>query len=189
MKSFKEVYKNYHSDNIREDLDEIIKYANKNNIPVHNVYRPHSDAYYELTKQLSEKINHLPDVDKLTRTVFEETDLGKWEKYEGELVPLDLPLVEAEYNGREVELEKPRRGGSKKFYVYVKNDKGNVIKVEYGDVSGLNAKINDRDKARSFSARHNCPSKKDKTKPGYWSCRLPMYAKELGLQGGGNYFW
>jgi hypothetical protein len=149
MKSFKEVYKNYHSDNIREDLDEIIKYANKNNIPVHNVYRPHSDAYYELTKQLSEKINHLPDVDKLTRTVFEETDLGKWEKYEGELVPLDLPLVEAEYNGREVELEKPR----------------------------------------SFSARHNCPSKKDKTKPGYWSCRLPMYAKELGLQGGGNYFW
>ena len=188
MKSFKEVYKNYHSDNIREDLDEIIKYANKNNIPVHNVYRPHSDAYYELTKQLSEKINHLPDVDKLTRTVFEETDLGKWEKYEGELVPLDLPL-EAEYNGREVELEKPRRGGSKKFYVYVKNDKGNVIKVEYGDVSGLNAKINDRDKARSFSARHNCPSKKDKTKPGYWSCRLPKYAKSLGLKGGGNFFW
>ena len=43
-----------------------------------------------------------------------------------------------------VELNRAKRGGSKKFYVYVKNDKGNVIKVEFGDTTGLKAKINDR---------------------------------------------
>jgi len=71
----------------------------------------------------------------------------------------------------------------------VKNDKGNVIKVEFGDTTGLTAKINDPDARKSFVARHKCDQKKDKTKPGYWACRLPMYAKALGLKGGGNFFW
>ena len=51
------------------------------------------------------------------------------------------------------------------------------------------AKINNKDRAKAFSDRHNCPAKKDKLSPGYWSCNLPRYAKELGLKGGGNYFW
>jgi hypothetical protein len=90
---------------------------------------------------------------------------------------------------KDVELNKPKRGGKKKFYVYVKSDKGNVIKVEFGDTTGLKAKINDRDAARSFAARHQCDTKNDKTKPGYWACRLPWFAKSLGLEGGGKYFW
>ena len=110
--------------------------------------------------------------------------------YEGTWVPLEQPMIESEYKGRDVELNKPRRGGSKKFVVYVKDPKtGNVKKIEFGDTSGLKAKISDREAARSFAARHNCATKKDKTKAGYWSCRLPQYAKELGLEGGGNYFW
>jgi hypothetical protein len=110
--------------------------------------------------------------------------------YEGTKVPLDHPFInEAEYKGREVELNKPKRGGKKKFFVYVKNDKGNVIKVEFGDTSGLQAKLSNVAARKSFSARHNCPSKKDKTKPGYWSCNLPRYASQLGLKGGGNFFW
>jgi hypothetical protein len=40
-----------------------------------------------------------------------------------------------------------------------------------------------------FAARHNCDTKTDKTKAGYWACRLPKYAKSLGLKGGGDYFW
>ena len=48
---------------------------------------------------------------------------------------------------------------------------------------------NNRERAKAFSDRHSCPSKKDKLSPGYWSCNLPRYAKELGLKGGGNYFW
>jgi hypothetical protein len=98
-------------------------------------------------------------------------------------------ISEAEYNGAEVELNEPKRGGSKKFYVYVKNEKGNVVKIEFGDTSGLSAKINDPEARASFAARHNCAEKKDKTSAGYWSCRLPYYAKQLGLSGGGNFFW
>src|SRR5210317_1017853 len=98
-------------------------------------------------------------------------------------------IYEAEYQGKTVELNSPKRGGSKKFYVYVKNDKGNVVKVSFGDDTGLQAKINDAEATKSFVARHDCANKKDKTTPGYWACRLPMYAKELGLEGGGDYFW
>ena len=187
MKTFKEIYSKIQKQS--QPLDKIVEYANKNNVPVHNVYRPHSDAYYELTKELSESIDKYPQVDELTKRLFIETDLGQWSEYEGERIPLDMPLVEAEYNGREVELNSPKRGGSKKFYVYVKNNKGNVIKVEFGDTSGLKAKINDRSAAKNFASRHRCDTKNDRTKPGYWSCRLPMYAKELGFEGGGDYFW
>lgn len=98
-------------------------------------------------------------------------------------------IKEAEYNGQDVELDKPKRGGAKKFYVYVKNDKGNVIKVQFGDTSGLNAKISNPEARKSFVARHQCELKKDKTKPGYWACRLPWFAKSLGLSGGGRFFW
>ena len=90
---------------------------------------------------------------------------------------------------KDVELNEPKRGGAKKFYVYVKNDKGNIIKVQFGDTTGLKAKINDPEARKSFVARHNCDQKKDKTKAGYWSCRLPYYAKQLGLSGGGSFFW
>jgi hypothetical protein len=109
--------------------------------------------------------------------------------YDGEHVPLDCPLVESEYQGTDVELNKPMVGGSKKYYVYVKNDKGNVIKVSWGDTSGLKVKLNDKDARKSFAARHDCANKKDKTKAGYWACNLPRYAKQLGLSGGGNFFW
>ena len=98
-------------------------------------------------------------------------------------------LSEAEYHGKEVELGKPKRGGPKKYYVYVKNNSGNIIKVSFGDTSGLKEKITDPAARKSFVARHQCHMKKDKTKPGYWSCRLPYYAKSLGLSGGGNFFW
>jgi hypothetical protein len=105
-------------------------------------------------------------------------------------IPLDLPMInEAEYRGKKVTLNKPKRGGSKAYYVYVKDPKsGNVKKVSFGS-SGLRAKINNRGAVKSFVARHKCKQKNDKTKPGYWSCRLPRYAKSLGLSGGGGQWW
>jgi hypothetical protein len=109
--------------------------------------------------------------------------------YEGVHVPLEQPMIEATKDGKDVELNQPKRGGKKKYYVYVKNDKGNVIKIQFGDTTGLTAKINDKEAAKSFAARHQCDLKKDKTKAGYWACRLPYYAKQLGLKGGGSYFW
>jgi len=93
-------------------------------------------------------------------------------------------LEEAEYQGKEVELNKPKRGGSKKYYVYVKNPKtGNIKKISFGD-PGLKTKSGNKGRAKSFAARHNCEKKNDKTKAGYWACRLPRY----GLVKGGKWW-
>lgn len=171
-----------------EVLERALQFHRENQIPLsHNVFRPHSENYYKLfsyAKTLKESLQ-LNEFDEYLLS----TDIGELAMYEGEEVPLDHPLVEAEYKGKEVELNDPKRGGKKKFYVYVKNDKGNVIKVEFGDTSGLSAKINNPAARKSFAARHNCAAKKDKTKPGYWSCNLPRYAAQLGLKNGGNFFW
>jgi hypothetical protein len=67
--------------------------------------------------------------------------------------------------GKKVELNKPKRGGSKKFYVYTKNKKGNVIKVSFGADSGggkLAVKLKDPEAKRNFKERHNCEQKKIK---------------------------
>ena len=101
-------------------------------------------------------------------------------------------LTEAEYQGKKVELGKPKRGGSKKFYVYVRNPKtGKIKKVSFGAKSGggnLAVKLKDPKARKAFADRHNCEQKNDKTKPGYWACRLPRYAKLLGLSGGGRWW-
>ena len=98
-------------------------------------------------------------------------------------------MFEAEFRGKNVKLNSPKRGGSKAYYVYVKNPKtGRVKKVSFGS-GGLRAKINNPKARKAFSARHNCPNKKDRTKAGYWSCNLPRYAKQLGLGANKNTFW
>jgi len=96
-------------------------------------------------------------------------------------------MYEAEFKGKDVSLNKPKRGGSKAYYVYVKNgDK--VKKVSFGS-GGLRAKINNPKARKAFAARHNCKNKKDRTTAGYWSCNLPRYAKALGLGANKNTFW
>ena len=74
---------------------------------------------------------------------------------------------------------KRKRGGPKAYYVYVR-DKGKIKKVTFGS-GGLRAKINNPKARKAFAARHKCSQKKDRTKASYWSCRLPRYAKQLGL--------
>jgi len=89
-------------------------------------------------------------------------------------------INEAEYQGRKVKLGKPTRGDVKKFKVYVKNPKGNVVKVNFGH-GGTSAKkagektmqiqkdIPSRKKA--FRARHNCDTPGPRHKARYWSCK------------------
>ena len=96
-------------------------------------------------------------------------------------------IFEAQFKGKDVPLNKPKRGGSKAYYVYVK-DGDKVKKVSFGS-GGLRAKINNPEARRAFAARHNCDKKKDRTKAGYWSCNLPRYAKALGLGANKNTFW
>lgn len=78
----------------------------------------------------------------------------------------------SEYQGKKVTLNKPFRTpkGPKKFSVYVKNDKGNVVKVNFGSPD-MDIKRDDPARRKSFRARHKCDTAKDKTTPRYWSCR------------------
>lgn len=84
---------------------------------------------------------------------------------------------------------KPKRGGSKAYYVYVRDPKTKRIKkVSFGS-GGLRAKIRNPKARKAFAARHRCSEKNDRTKASYWSCRLPRYAKQLGLGANMNTFW
>lgn len=81
-------------------------------------------------------------------------------------------IQEAQYQGRTVELNKPMRGDVKKFKVYVKNDKGNVVKVNFGDPD-MTIKRHIPARKKSFRARHKCdtdPADKDTAR--YWSCKM-----------------
>ena len=81
-------------------------------------------------------------------------------------------INEAEYQGREVKLGKPTTGDVKKFKVYVKDPKtGNVKKVNFGDPN-MEIKRDNPERRKNFRARHNCADKTDRTKAGYWSCRM-----------------
>jgi len=82
-------------------------------------------------------------------------------------------LSEAEYKGKKVTLNKPFRTpkAQKKFGVYVKNDKGNVVLVRFGDPD-MEIKRDDPENRKSFRARHKCDSATDKTSPKYWSCQM-----------------
>jgi hypothetical protein len=80
-------------------------------------------------------------------------------------------LAEAEYKGKDVKLGKPTKGDVKKYKVYVKNDKGNVIKVNFGDPN-MEIKRDNPERRKSFRARHKCSDAKDRTTPRYWSCKM-----------------
>ena len=89
----------------------------------------------------------------------------------------DDVIDEAEYQGRKVKLNKPMQGDVKKFKVYVKNDKGKVVKVNFG-FGGKSAKgkrmvikKNNPKRRKSFRARHNCSNPGPRWKPRYWACR------------------
>jgi hypothetical protein len=82
-------------------------------------------------------------------------------------------IEESEHQGKKVKLNKPFRtsNGPKKFSVYVKNDKGNVVKVNFGDPN-MSIKRDDPNRRKNFRARHNCESPGPKHKARYWSCKF-----------------
>jgi len=172
-------------------ISENLQYHLDNNISItENIFRYGSDSYFKLLKESRELYDKGEiELSGHDQELFEGSDIGRFEIFEGELVPLDLPLEiieeinEAEYKGREVKLNYPTRSsGPKKYKVYVKNPKtGKVKVVHFGDVSGgLSAKVSDPKARKSFAARHQCHLKKDKTKPGYWACRLNKFGHLFG---------
>jgi hypothetical protein len=87
--------------------------------------------------------------------------------------PNERRIFEAEYRGRKVSLGKPflTPDGPKKRSVYVKNAKGNVVKVNFGDKK-LRIKKSNPKRRKSFRARHNCANPGPRWKARYWSCRF-----------------
>jgi hypothetical protein len=180
----------------KEILSENLRYHVVNQLPLtENTFRYGSESFLNLWAEARSlylrEIIHVNDDDK---EILEETDLGNYGLYEGVKVPLDLLLLEneeleeAEGKKKTPPIGKPKRGGSKKFYVYVR-DKGKIKKVSFGDTSGLSAKISNPKARQAFAKRHDCANKKDRTKASYWSCRLPRYAKLLGLKSSFSGFW
>ena len=253
-------------------ISENLRYHVEHQIPVtENIFRAGSKSHVSLI--LETRILHELGVIKLLgkdKWLFENTDLGKYDEFEGKMVPLDLPLImederpsnihdertlfdmlftwagdkpfktiidanklmfafredpsgtievlksikggqdippafltslkyyaekygktlnESDDKKKTPPIGKPKRGGSKKFYVYVRKPGGGVKKVSFGDTTGLSAKINNPEARRAFAKRHDCANKKDRTKASYWSCRLPRYAKLLGLKSSFSGFW
>lgn len=160
-----------------------------------NTFRYGSESFLDLWQEarwLHENKQIL--FDGADKQLLEETEIGTFDFYNGKLVPIDLlleevDLEEADKKKKTPPIGKPKRGGSKKFYVYVRKPGGGVKKISFGDTTGLSAKINNSKARAAFSKRHDCPNKKDRTKASYWSCRLPRYASLLGLKSSYSGFW
>jgi len=121
---------------------------------------PDKKTWKKLTSE-SEEYHHIGDATYDDGTLAEDVEF--W----------DDVIEEAEYQGRKVKLNKPMKGDVKKSKVYVKNKKGNVVKVNFGDPD-MKIKKSDPEARKNFRARHNCADKMkkgDKTTAGYWSCK------------------
>tara|TARA_R100001594_G_scaffold149425_2_gene207188 strand:- start:831 stop:1409 length:579 start_codon:yes stop_codon:yes gene_type:complete len=114
--------------------------------------------YLLVDSEVMEEYYHLSDATYDDGTIAE--DIEFW----------DDVLEEAEYQGRKVTLNKPMKGDVKKSKVYVKNAKGNVVKVNFGDPN-MRIKKSNPERRKSFRARHNCDNPGPKWKARYWSCK------------------
>lgn len=152
-----------------------------------SIYRQGSEGFLELVIEARKWYNEGMLAVSPEDLEIIKSDLGEWGIYEGQEVMLDYPIdeeahdmLEAEYKGRKVKLNKPKRGGKKKFYVYVRNPKTKKVKrIEFG-AKGMSTGLRDPDRSKSFEKRHRCKEKTDKTKPGYWACRIGRYPKVTG---------
>jgi len=184
-------------------LSEGLKYHMDNARPLtEHVFRAGSENYFNLWAEARALYaRNILEVQGDDLEVLLETDLGNFGMVNGKKVPLDFPieLTEGEINEAKKKakkkntkkLNKPMRdtSGGKAYKVYVKDPKTKNIKTIRFGSGGLRAKINDKKARNAFAARHKCSQKKDKTKAGYWSCRLPRYAKLLGLKSNFGGFW
>ena len=177
----------------REILSEGLKYHIDNKKPLtEHVYRAGSSNYFNLWAEARTLYTRgILDFSGDDLAILTETHLGEFGIYEDKKVPLDFIMedMELEEEKKDPPIGKPKRGGAKKFYVYVRDPKTKRIKKVSFGAQGMSAKINNPKARAAFSKRHNCPQKKDKTKASYWSCRLPRYAKLLGLKSSFSGFW
>ena len=189
----------------RTIISEGLRYHLDNQISLsENIYRYGSESFFNLINEVrklhsSNKVNLSYKDEELLKT-----DIGRKAMFEGKEVWLDIPmedneiLTEAKFRGKTVKTSSPQRSssGGKAYRVYVsgcnkktKSNPSGVKQIRFGS-GGLKAKLSNKDAKKSYNARHGCSKGRhnDKCKAGYWSCRLPRYAKKLGLSGGGTWW-
>lgn len=186
------------SDNLKYHLDNKIALGE-------SVFRYGSDKYVELyteVKDLHEKgLITLNENDEILLEDFTEQSIV----IEGERILLNLIIEDNgeyiieegdKYKGQKTNSPTRGAGGGKAYKVFVpgcaaktKSNPRGIKKITFGS-GGLKAKLNNKDAKKSYNARHGCSKGRhnDKCKAGYWSCRLPRYAKKLGLSGGGTWW-
>jgi hypothetical protein len=156
-----------------------------------NIFRPGSDEYFNLFQEVRElyrtgqyTLNEAEDY------FINELDIGEYGIYEGQIVPLDYPMLEeeldeAKYKGREVKLGAPgaQRTEGGRARVYVRDPKsGKVKQISFGSsmADAMGDSESHRKRRKNYGERHNCADKKDKTAPGYWSCRATkMFGRNI----------
>lgn len=182
----KNILKEYSSE--KNIMSEELQYHIDNKISLtETMFRYGSPKYFKVINEARELYNKGMIFVSEEEEEILKSDLGKVIKTKtGKTIPLDFPMVnEAEYKGKKVELNKPKTGGPKKWYVYVRDPQSkNIKKVSYGSPD-MSANWNDPEARKSFAARHQCEKKKDKTKAGYWACRAH---KDFGKNVSGR-FW
>ena len=133
------------------------------------------DLDYELDPQEIKQLSQLAskyNMDLMRKSSGKNASLVK-----RRVPPKSQELNEAEYQGRKVQLGKPMQGDSKKFKVYVKNEKGKVVKVNFGfggtSAKGkrMSIKVKNPKRRAAFRARHNCKNPGPRWKARYWSCK------------------
>ena len=152
-KADKDLAKQVRGEEFDDDVDESL-WAN-----IHKKRQRIKKGSGERMRKKGEK--GAPTPAQMKRAKGEEAELNEW----GEVTE------KAEYNGRPVDLNNPTKGDVKKYKVYVKNEKGNVVKVEFGDPN-MEIKRDDPGRRANFRARHNCDNPGPKYKARYWSCKF-----------------
>jgi hypothetical protein len=188
----------------KESISEGLQYHLDNEIPlIENVFRWGSESFFNLINETRYLYNRgeidlcLEDIELI------QTNIGEKALFEGSEVWLDIPMEdndmlfeEDRYKGKKSGSPKRNSSGGKAYKVYVAgcakktdtNPRG-IKLIRFGS-GGLKAKLNDPDAKKRYNSRHGCSEGRhnDRCKAGYYSCRLPRYAKALGLSGGGTWW-
>ena len=147
------------------------------------VFRYGSKKYFLIMNEAKSLMKEGYEFDWKTKALL-ETDLGNFGIFEGEEVPLDFPLIteakKKKKKKKDPPLRKPKRGGSKKFYVYVRCN-GKIKKISFGSPD-MPLRVSDDDRRKSFVARHKCKTQAaaDPCTARYWSCRIGRYPNLTG---------
>lgn len=184
----KVLYEEFHNGMVLKrntQISEELKYHLDKKINLNeNIFRIYSDSFINLINEVRSLYNRgLIQLNENDKRIVESDFCKKVILENGEIVHLEVPtqdqefISEAEYQGRKVQLGKIMQGDIKKFKVYVKNDRGKVVKVNFGfggkSAKGkrMTIKKNNPERRKSFRARHNCDNPGPRWKARYWACR------------------